>query len=267
MEFRPGANAQMGTQFVSQAPADGYTWLFSSDGALSIAPAIAPLLGQPLPYDAAADFIPVSLLAQVPFVLVAHPKTGIKSFQDLIARAKANPGSISYGTLGIGSSHHVAMEVLSKRLGIDLIHVPYTGSTPAVAAVVGGQINVLLISLGPALPFIRNGQLNPLAMTSKERLPLVPEIPTLLEVGGDLEVSGWFALVVRRETPAPIVALLRDKLSAYVASKTFVDEVLLRNGYAEPSVSPGEVEQFLDNNRNRWAGWVNDVESRLKQSS
>lgn len=263
IEYRPGANSQIGTAYVAKQPADGYTLLFISDAAMSIAPA----LQSDLPYDAENDFVPVTILNHLPFLVVANPKAGITSVRELIAKAKAKPGTVTYGSLGVGSSAHVAMEYLAQQEGIELIHVPYQGTGPGVTAVVAGEIDILFASIGPSLPHVRAGRLRAVGLTSKARSPVVPDVPTFIESGVNFEVGGWFGIMVHRQTPADALQLLRTVMWDYVSSKDFTDNVVLKNGYEPTSVRPDQAEQFLAENRKRWAAWVKKVEPRLRKSS
>lgn len=263
IEYKPGANAQIGAAYVAKAPADGYTLLFISDAAMSIAPAVY----DNLPYDPKADFVPVTILNHLPFLVVAHPKAGISSVRELLAKAKAKPGSVSYGSLGIASSAHVSMEVLAQQQGIELLHVPYQGTGPGVRAVVGGEIDLLFASVGPSLPHVRAGRLVPVGITSKERSPVVPDVPTFIESGVNFEVGGWFGIMAHRNTPPQVLQLLRREFWAYVSSKEFTDGVVLKNGYEPTTVSPEQAEKFLAENQAKWASWVKKVEPRLRKTS
>lgn len=263
IDYKPGANSQLGATYVARAPADGYTLLFISDAAMSIAPALT----KDLPFNPETDFTPVVILNHLPFMVVANPKAGIGSVRELIAKAKANPGKISYGSLGIGSSAHVAMEVLGQQQGLEFIHVPYQGTGPGVKAVLGGEIDLLFASIGPSLPFVRSGQLRPVAVTSQSRSPVLPDVPTFIESGIDFDVSGWFGIVVHRGTPPATLELLRREFGEFVASKQFVEDVVLKNGYEPTTVKPEGAEQFLIQNRKKWASWVKSVEPRLRRTS
>ena len=263
IEYRPGANSQIGAAYVAKAPADGYTLLFISDAAMSIAPAVY----DNLPYDSKADFVPVTILNHLPFLVVANPKAGISSVKELLAKAKAKPGSVSYGSLGVASSAHVAMENFAQQQGIELLHVPYQGTGPGVTAVVSGEINLLFASVGPSLPHVRAGRLVPVAITSKSRSPVVPDVPTFIESGLNFEVGGWFGIMAHRNTPAHALRLLRREFWGYVSSDEFRDGVVLKNGYEPTTISPEQADEFLAENQAKWSTWVKRVEPRLRRTS
>jgi tripartite-type tricarboxylate transporter receptor subunit TctC len=263
IEYRPGANSQIGTAYVAKAPADGYTVLFISDAAMSIAPA----LHDNLQYDAEADFVPVTILNHLPFLVVANPKAGISNVQELLAKARAKPGTVSYGSLGIASSAHVAMEMFAQQQGIELLHVPYQGTGPGVTALLGGEIDLLFASIGPSLPHVRAGRLRAVAVTSRNRSSVVPDVPTFIESGLDFEVAGWFGIMAHRGTPANILQRLRQEFWTYVSSPDFREGVVLKNGYEPTAIAPDQAEAFLKENRTKWASWVKKVEPRLRRTS
>ena len=263
IEYRPGANSQIGTAYVAKAPADGYTVLFISDAAMSIAPA----LHDNLQYDAEADFVPVTILNHLPFLVVANPKSGISNVQELLAKARAKPGTVSYGSLGIASSAHVAMEMFAQQQGIELLHVPYQGTGPGVTAVLGGEIDLLFASIGPSLPHVRAGRLRAVAITSRNRSSVVPDVPTFVESGLDFEVAGWFGIMAHRATPPNILQRLRQEFWTYVSSSDFREGVVLKNGYEPTAIAPDQAEAFLRENRTKWASWVKKVEPRLRRTS
>jgi tripartite-type tricarboxylate transporter receptor subunit TctC len=264
IEYKPGANSQIGAAYVAKAPADGYTVVFVSDAAMSIAPA----LNSNLPYDAQADFTPVSILAHFPYLLVTNPNTGITNARDFLAQAKAKPGAISYGSLGIGSTAHVAMEFLAQQQGVEVLHVPYQGTGPAMTAVLGGEVNTVFSSMGPSLPHIRAGRLRPVAVAGRTRSPLLPEVPTFIEQGiPNYEVSGWFGIVAPRNTPDAALQVLRREMWAYVSSKEFTESVVLKNGYEPTRYAPADADTFLREDRTKWAAWVKKVEPRIRKTS
>ena len=263
IDYRPGANAQIGAAYVAKQPADGYTVLFISDAAMSIAPAVH----SNLQYDPEADFRPITILNHLPFLVVANPKAGISNVKELLAKARAKPGTVSYGSLGIASSAHVAMEVFAQQQGIELLHVPYQGTGPGVTAVVGGEIDLLFASVGPSLPHVRAGRLRAVALTARERSSVVPDVPTFVESGIDFEVAGWFGIVAHSATPPDILQRLRKEFWTYVSSSDFREGVVLKNGYEPTTVSPDQAEKFLSENRTKWASWVKKVEPRLRRTS
>jgi tripartite-type tricarboxylate transporter receptor subunit TctC len=174
---------------------------------------------------------------------------------------------VSYGSLGIASSAHVAMEMFAQHQGIELLHVPYQGTGPGVTAVLGGEIDLLFASIGPSLPHVRAGRLRAVAITSRNRSSVVPDVPTFIESGLDFEVAGWFGIMAHRGTPANILQRLRQEFWTYVSSPDFREGVVLKNGYEPTAIAPDQAEAFLKENRTKWASWVKKVEPRLRRTS
>ncbi|MBH2008617.1 MAG: tripartite tricarboxylate transporter substrate binding protein [Xanthomonadaceae bacterium] len=209
IENKPGAGGNIGADFVAKAPADGYTMMITSIGMATN----KPLYGK-LSYDPVKDFAPVSLLAVVPNVLVTNStQPDVKTVADLIAAAKKEPGKLSYASAGNGTSIHLAGEVFSSLAKIDMLHVPYKGSGPAVADLLGGQVNYMFDSISSARPHIESGKLRALGVTTAKRSSALPNVPTLAEAGlPGYEVSPWFAVFMPAATPKPVIARLNAAL-------------------------------------------------------
>lgn len=213
VENRPGASANIGHELVAKAPADGYTLLLSNNGAYTI----NPYLFKKLPFDPDNDFAPVSLVAMATQVLVAHPSVPINSVQDLIALAKAQPGKINYGSGGRGIISHISAEMFKTVTGTDLTHIPYKGTGQAIADLVAGQLHVIFSDMVPAIPHIKSGKLKALAVTSNARSPILPDVPTMAEVGaGGFTADTWWAVVVPKGTPAEAINRLNAELGRIV---------------------------------------------------
>ena len=261
IESRPGANTQIGATFVSKAPADGYTVLLGSDAAMSLAPA----LGKPLPYDPRRDFAPLSLLAHASLLLAAHPSIGVSSLAELIAQAKAQPGKLSYASLGIASQAHVTTEMLAQLTGIELLHVPYRGIAPAVTALLAGEIKLLFAAITSTLAHIRSGRIRGIALAGPARSPLLPELPTFAEAGlAEFESRGWFGAFAPRGTPEPIVRRLGREIWSVVSSPEFVETVVKAQGFEAAATPPEQFEAFLRGDQEKWASWVNKLGARLQ---
>ncbi|WP_298208745.1 tripartite tricarboxylate transporter substrate binding protein [Acidovorax sp.] len=206
VENKPGAGGIIATQSVLNQPADGYNLLYGSVSVM----VLNQYTYKPLPYNPEKDFAGVAMLTTVPFVLSANPSTGITSLKDLTAKAKAEPGKLNFASAGLGNSTHLAVELLSKAMGISMTHIPYKGEADGIMATIGGQTEVMAPVYGTALPHIKNGKLNPLAVLSPQRTPELPDVPTLGELGvKGFDNMGWSAIVARAGTPADIV----DKLN------------------------------------------------------
>ena len=249
IENKAGAGGNIGAEFVARQPADGYTLMITSIGMATN----KPLYGK-LSYDPIKDFAPVSLLAVVPNVLVTNAtQPDVKTAADVIAAARKAPGKLTYGSAGNGTSIHLAGEVFNSLAQIDMLHIPYKGSGPAVADLLGGQINYMFDSITSARPHIQSGKLRALGVTTAKRSATLPGVPTLAEAGlPGYEVSPWFAVFMPAGTPAPIV----NKLNAALRDAMKQPDVVARFETigAEPVGStPTELAKHLARESERWA--------------
>lgn len=205
VDNRPGAGGIIGADIAAKAPADGYTIFISSPGALTI----LPHLRRNLPYDTLRDFTPVSLISIGPFVLITNPGLPVKSVQELIALAKAQPGKLNYASAGNGVANHLAMELFKQRTGVDIVHVPYKGAPQAVTDVVAGNMNMMFNSIAPIVGHIKAERVRVLGIASAKRSPQLPDVPTISEAGvPGFEAVNWFGLFAPAKTPKPIIARL-----------------------------------------------------------
>jgi tripartite-type tricarboxylate transporter receptor subunit TctC len=205
IENRPGANGNIGTEYAAKATADGHTLLMTTAGPHGINPSLYRKLG----YDAVKDFAPVSLVAMVPNILVVNNSLPVKDVQGLIAYAKSNPGKLSYGSPGLGSTAHLSMELFKSMTGTNLVHVPYKGSAGVLTDLMGGQIAVTMDNIPPYLPQVKAGKIRALAISTAQRSPAVPDLPTVAESGVRGYSSGaWFGLLAPAATPKDVVAKL-----------------------------------------------------------
>jgi len=248
VENRPGAGGNVGVDYVAKQPADGYTLVV---GAVATH-AINPWLFAKLPYDPIRDFAPITLIAQVPNVLVMTPETaaklGIDSVPSLIAHMRRNPGKLSYASGGNGSGGHMAGELLKSMAKVSMLHIPYAGAAPAQLSVLAGQTDLMFDNLASAAANIRAGKLRAFAVTSAARAPSFPELPTMAEAGGrelaGFDVTTWFGILAPAGTPEPIVARLNDAFRKALLAPE-MKERLARMG-AEPSpTSPAEFAAFI----------------------
>jgi len=248
VENRAGAGGTIGVDYVAKQPADGYTLVI---GAVATH-AINPWLFSKLPYDPIRDFAPITLIAQVPNVLVMPPETAaryhVESVADLVAYARSNPGKLNYASGGNGSGGHMAGELLKSMTHVAIVHIPYAGAAPAQLAMLAGQTDFMFDNLASAAPQIRAGKLRAFAVTSERRAASFPDLPTLAEAGGrDLagfEVSTWFGVLAPAATPAAIITRLNETMHAALASDT-MRERLARMGAEPAPTSPAEFAALI----------------------
>jgi len=229
VENRPGASANIGHEYAAKQPPDGYTIVITSSSTL----VNNRYLYKRLPFDALSDFSPISMIASAGQVLVVHPSVPATSVAELIALAKAQPGKLNFGSGGKGIQSHISGEMFKAAAGIDIVHVPYKGTVQAVSDLVAGQVQMVFSDMVPALPHIRAGRLRALAVTTRDRAAVLPDVPTMIEAGvPDYESGVWWAVLSPRGTPAPIV----DRLNAELGRIVQLPDV--REQYANLGVSP-----------------------------
>ena len=250
VENRAGGGGTVGTRQVAKSPPDGYTLLLGYTGTL----AIAPTLYQNAGYDPRKDFAPIGMIGNAPNSLVVHPSFAAKSVPELIAYAKANPGKVSYGSAGVGTMSHVAAEYFATSAGIKLTHVPYRGTGPALADLIGGHIPMALAPIPAAHGPVSQGQLRMLAVTSAKRSSLEPDQPTVAEAAGlpNFEASLYYGIVAPAGTPRPIVERLNQALREALTS----DEVkrrLVTDGAEITVGSPEDYAAHIDLDEKRWS--------------
>ena len=248
IENKPGAGGNIGADFVARSDADGYTMMITSIGM-----ATNKYLYPKLSYDPVKDFSPVSLIAIVPNVLVTNAtQPNVTTVSDVIANAKAQPGKLTYASAGNGSSIHLAGEVFTSMAKIDMQHIPYKGSSPAVTDLLGGQVNYMFDSITSAKPHIDSGKLRPIGITTSKRSKALPNVPTIAESGlPGYEVTPWFAVFVPAATPKPIV----NKLNAALLDALKSPEIKAKfDGIgAEPlGTTPDELASYLNKEIERW---------------
>ena len=235
VENRAGASGLIGTKYVKQEKADGYTLLMGH----AATNAILPLIHQQKTYDPIKDFTPVSLVATAPEVLVVADESPIRSVADLIKMAQKKPGEISYGTPGFGQPQHVLAERFSKQASIKLLHIPYNGSGPGLNDLVGGRLNSMFVTPGAVMPFIRDGRVRALAVSSQGRSKLLPDVPTLEEAGlVGLHQIGWFGVLGPANLSGSTVKLLNKSIRKVMAEPKFREQVAA--SYLEPVGSTSE---------------------------
>jgi tripartite-type tricarboxylate transporter receptor subunit TctC len=247
VDGRPGAGGTIGAAIVAKSNPDGYTLFLMASGH-----ATAPGLYRSLPYDAARDFTMISMVGSSPFVVLANPNAPVKTIQDLIARAKAEPGRINFGTGGVGSGMHLAAVLFQARASVQMNHIPYKGGTAGPAALLAGEIPVLFTTPGGSTQFIKDGRLRAIAVTTRERFSLWPEVPTLAEtVLPGFDVQAWYALAGPRGLPAPIVTQVNGIVRGALARPEVRDPMLALGAEPRPSTA-AEAQKFLASEVERW---------------
>jgi tripartite-type tricarboxylate transporter receptor subunit TctC len=257
---RPGANGIVALEHVAKSAPDGYTLLMANLGPNAINPAVYAKL----PYDAIKDFSTVTLTTLVPQVLVASPSLPAKNIQELIALARAEPGKLNYGTGGNGSANHLAVELMASIAGVKLTAVPYKGDAPAMADAIAGQISLSLPTVLAAMPHIKSGKLRPLAVTTKQRVASLPEVPTMEESGvPGYESVSWGGIMAPAGTPPAVVAKLHAEI-ARILKLPDVQERMTGLGATVVAAGPAEFAAFLQNEIRKWDGVAKRAGIRLE---
>jgi tripartite-type tricarboxylate transporter receptor subunit TctC len=211
VEHKPGASGTVATEFLIRSPADGYTLMIAAAGNL----AVKPFLEQSVPFDPLTDLAPVINVGDAAHILVVPASVEAKDLAQFIAYARANPGKVYYGSAGIGSPPHLSLELFGRLAGIKLMHVPYKGIGNALPDMLAGRVQAMSISLGSARPYLKSGQIRPLAAAAKQRLAALPDVPTAAEAGlPGWEMSAWFAVFAPKGTPSAVIRLLNQRLQA-----------------------------------------------------
>ncbi len=259
IDNRGGASGIIGTDLAAKAAPDGYTLLM-----MSLTIAVNPSLYRKLPYDTERDLVPVTLVASAPLILVVHPSLPVKSLKDLIAHAKANPGKFNFGSGGPGTTPHLAGEMLKSMAGLQMTHVPYKGGGPALADLVGGQLQLMLENIPSTLPFVKSGKLRVLAVSGLMRSTLAPEVPTLDEAGlKGYEIVGWNGLFLPAGTPSAIVTRLYSETVKALALPD-IKERLSGMGAEGVGSTPAQFTAFVKAEIKKWAQVVRDAGLRVE---
>jgi len=247
VENRGGATGNIGTEAAAHAAPDGYTILMGN-----VAPnAINVSLFAKMPYDPVTDFEPVSLVAVTPNILVVHPALPVKTTKHLIALAKARPGTLNYPSAGIGSSSHLAGELLAILAHIDIVHVPYKGGGPALIDLLSGQMQIMFATMPAAMPHVKSGKVRPVAVTTIKRSQAMPELPTIGETVKDYEASTWYGLLVPARTPKNIVTTLHGQIVKILSAREMKDK-LIAQGFEPVGGTPEEFGAYIKSEIAKW---------------
>ncbi len=251
VQNQPGASGNIGADAVAKSNADGYTILMGANTML-----MASQMYKSVSFDPVKDFSAVSMAAYGSLMLVAHPKTGIKSIADLVSQVKAKPGSVSFGSPGVGTPHHMAMELFKLETNTFMLHVPYRGSAGYTQDLLGGELNVGFLPVHIAQGFVKNGRLNALAVGSPKRHPVAPDVPTFDEMGVKrIDVDLWYAFFVPSKTPSAVVTRLNTEMAA-ILRQADVKEILGKAGLDAVASTPPELAAIVAKDYPRWGNVI-----------
>jgi tripartite-type tricarboxylate transporter receptor subunit TctC len=261
VDNRPGANSILGSDLVAKAAPDGYTMLTVIAGYA----ANVTLYAGKLPFDPMKNLVPVSLAGTAPLILTANPGFPAKDVKELIAYAKANPGKVNFGSSGIGAAAHLTTELLKQTAGIDMVHVPFKGTAPALQAEMANDIQILVDVPSTLMPHVRGGKIKALAMFSKDRIQGAPEVPTMAEAGGPpLEGSTWVMFMAPGDTPREIVSRLSSETQKAINQSDIKDR-FNQIGIIPVGNTPEQAAQFLSNEVAKWARVINTAGVKAEQ--
>jgi len=258
VENRAGAGGTLAAGVAAHAAPDGYTLFVAT-----VAHTMATSLYKQLPYDFEKDFVPITILATVPNILVVNPSVPAKSVRELIDYAKANPGKLAYGSAGNGSTEHLSAELFKSMAGVDMVHIPYKGGAPMMADLIGGQIQLAIETSGSAAPHIKAGKVRALAVTTSARSPAFPEVPTLAESGlKGYDVTTWYAILAPRGTPQEIAAKLYNA-SVKILGTPDMKQRLEQFGGEPGGLTPEQFAAFIKSETAKWAKVVKESKATV----
>jgi tripartite-type tricarboxylate transporter receptor subunit TctC len=258
IDNRPGAGGNIGSEVVAHSAPDGYTLLMGTVATHGINAS----LYSKLPFDAVKDFEPVTLVASTPSVLMVHSSVPANSVAELIAYAKSNPGMLNFGTSGNGSSHHLAGELFDSMAGVKMMHIPYKGTAAAITDLLVGQIQLTFDTLPSAMPYVKSGRLKALAVTSTQRYPALPNLPTISESLPGYEIGSWYGVLAPAGTPRDILKKVSDGIAAIVR-RPEMREKLLAQGATPVGSTPEQFAAHIQRELKKWAVVVKDSGARV----
>lgn len=259
VENRPGATGAIGSEFVARSTPDGYTLVVVPSSTHAVNPNLTKL-----PWDPQKDFTPIAMVGNVTTLLIVNPGLPVKTVQEFVAHAKANPGKLNFGTPGRGSNLHLGIELLKMMAGFDAVHVPYKGTAPAATDLIGGQIQFMFDNIVSAMPNVQAGKVRAIAITTSKRSALFPDLPTIAESGyAGFEVNAWAALLGPAGLPQEVVQKLNAETVRAVNSAD-VKERYAKLGVEPFSMTPAEAGEFMKSERERWGRVIRDAKIRVE---
>ncbi|MCC7181956.1 MAG: hypothetical protein IOMNBAOH_00351 [Rhodocyclaceae bacterium] len=259
VDNRPGAGGVIGTDLVAKAPADGYTLLFAGNAPL----AVNVTLQSKVPYDPVKDFVGITQLVAASYLLVVHPSLGVNNVAELVAAARARPGKLNYGSPGNGTGSHLTMELFKTAAGLDISHVPYKGSAPAITDLLAGQVQLMFEPVASVGPHVRAGKLKALAMSSARRIAAMPDMPTVAESGfPGFQSEAWIGVAVRSGTPQDIIVKLHDGLTKVLQAPD-LREQFSKLGLELTTSSPEAFTAFIKAEIPKWAKVIRDSGAKV----
>jgi tripartite-type tricarboxylate transporter receptor subunit TctC len=259
VENRPGANGAIGSETVARAPKDGYTLIWVTADTHAINPHVYPKLA----YDPRRDFAAVGMAGYFPYALVVNPGFPAASVAEFVAEAKRNPGKITFASWGVGGSAHVAMEMFKQQGGFDVLHVPFQGAAPAMQAVIGGQVDSMIVPMSVADPHARGGRVKMLGLAASNRFSGAPDLKTMAEQGVPVNAGTWVGIMAPAGTPADVLARLNRELNAVIESKA-VREALLKLNTDPSTMTVDQFKAFVDSEYERWGKTIKDAKIKAE---
>jgi tripartite-type tricarboxylate transporter receptor subunit TctC len=260
VDNRPGANGRIGADLAAKSPPDGYTLFIAS----AETHAINPSVFASVPYDAVKDFAAIAPYAINPFTVTARSDIKATNMKEAVALAKASPGKLTSASWGVGSTSQIILEMIKSQAGIDVLHVPFQGEAPAVTALLGGQVDFMVMPAARADQLGKEGKVKILAVTTGERFALIKDVPTLVEQGYKVDVANWFGVVAPAKTPPEAVQKLSDEINAMLRGKEFPEALRKLGVDAHPIMTAAQYQKFIETEGSRWGAVIKTAKIRLE---